>query len=602
MLLVCLTLLVFALNFISCESKSTPIGNDEQTSAISSKETILTSHIHTIMIDKAVLPTCTDSGVSEGMHCLTCGTVLIPQEIISPTGHLLEKWEEKLSPTCTENGQACSKCSRCGNLETKIINALGHAYNIWTQTMSPTCTENGSEFSQCFSCGYIETREITALGHKYGEWVQTLSPTCTQKGSSQGKCLVCNLNETVIIQELGHRYEHKVVSPTNKTDGYTLHTCPVCGDSYQDSVIPAIGSLGLNYSILADGATCAIMNIGACTDTEVYIPTIIDGYKVTAIADYAFAENSAITFIKIPNTVTTIGDRAFYKCTSITEFTIPESVTDIGLQVFDGCEKLTTAYYNCPYGDRNNPFLSVQSLKKIVFGGLTVPNYVAYGNPYLETVVISETVESISAYAFCGCSALKNVEFADNSNLKIIRDKAFFNCNALEEIKLPNGLQKLQQYQVFGYCEGLKRVTIPSTLVAIGWESFIGCPNVTDIYLTDIEAWNTFMLGIRRVFSNYDNLHILDNEGNEITEIAIPDKTLHIGISLLQNCTTLESLIIPAKVLSIGGNALAGCINLTSITYKGTIEQWNAIALGNNWNAQTLVTEIKCSNGAVTLN
>ncbi len=40
-----------------------------------------------------------------------------------------------------------------------------------------------------------------------------------------------------------HSYETVVVPPTCTLKGYTLHTCTVCGDSYADSYVPALGHL-----------------------------------------------------------------------------------------------------------------------------------------------------------------------------------------------------------------------------------------------------------------------------------------------------------------------------------------------------------------------
>lgn len=37
----------------------------------------------------------------------------------------------------------------------------------------------------------------------------------------------------------GHSYEDAVTKPTFKEDGYTTHTCTVCGDTYVDTVVPA---------------------------------------------------------------------------------------------------------------------------------------------------------------------------------------------------------------------------------------------------------------------------------------------------------------------------------------------------------------------------
>ena len=37
----------------------------------------------------------------------------------------------------------------------------------------------------------------------------------------------------------GHSYEDAVTKPTFKEDGYTTHTCTVCGDTYVDTIVPA---------------------------------------------------------------------------------------------------------------------------------------------------------------------------------------------------------------------------------------------------------------------------------------------------------------------------------------------------------------------------
>jgi len=49
------------------------------------------------------------------------------------------------------------------------------------------------------------------------------------------------------------------------------------------------------------------------------IPEIVNGMTVTKIGDDAFAGNTTITSIDLPDTITIIGKRAFKGCTLLCE-------------------------------------------------------------------------------------------------------------------------------------------------------------------------------------------------------------------------------------------------------------------------------------------
>ena len=61
---------------------------------------------HTEVIDAAVAPTCTETGLTEGKHCSVCGEVLIEQGEIPPTG---------------EHEYVDGYCKHCGEQETAYI-------------------------------------------------------------------------------------------------------------------------------------------------------------------------------------------------------------------------------------------------------------------------------------------------------------------------------------------------------------------------------------------------------------------------------------------------------------------------------------------------
>ncbi len=134
--------------------------------------------------------------------------------------------------------------------------------------------------------------------------------------------------------------------------------------------------------------------------------------KTKVIADYAFAECSALTSISIPNSVIHIGKEAFDACVNLTDVTIGNCVKTIG----------ALAFYKC------------QSLRS-----LTIPDSVTtigkqafYWCRSLTNVTIGDGVKSIEEYAFNSCSSLTSVTIP--SGIKSIGQGAFYACSSLTSV------------------------------------------------------------------------------------------------------------------------------------------------------------------------
>jgi hypothetical protein len=128
------------------------------------------------------------------------------------------------------------------------------------------------------------------------------------------------------------------VETEKETETETTVSAPP--DDVPTGTVPDAGledTISFSYSIENDCVTIHEYLGGA---KAVVLPSTVNGYPVTTIADNAF-KNSDVTSVVIPATVTDIGWFAFYGCVSLRSVTVPASVTVIHYAAFDGCPNLT---------------------------------------------------------------------------------------------------------------------------------------------------------------------------------------------------------------------------------------------------------------------
>ena len=178
------------------------------------------------------------------------------------------------------------------------------------------------------------------------------------------------------------------------------------------------------------------------------------------IADYAFSYCKGLTSITIPDSVVSIGDKAFDDCSGLTSIVIPDSVTSIGYALFSGCSNLTS--------------ISVD-------GGNT--RYHSDGNCLIETA----TKILIAGY--------ENSVIPSNGNVTSIGSSAFFSCERLTSITIPDSVTSIGS-SAFSFCSGLTRITIPDSVTRIGPSAFYGCSRLTSINFNGTKAqWNAISKG-----------------------------------------------------------------------------------------------------------
>lgn len=238
--------------------------------------------VHTIKMEGAKEPTCTEDGHSAKVWCPLCGAVEAEGGVIPATGHT-EEIIPAVKPTCENPGLTEGiKCSVCG----KILKAqetgepaTGHAYGEWTVSEEATCTKEGKKISVCQNCGDTQIETIPAPGHRE-EIIPAKEPTCEEPGLTEGiRCSVCGeiLKEQKTEGEAtGHNFgEYKTTkAATALNTGVKTRTCGVCGKEEIITIPKLKATIKLNV-------TSIVLKVGQST-TKVKVSGLAKGDSVAS--------------------------------------------------------------------------------------------------------------------------------------------------------------------------------------------------------------------------------------------------------------------------------------------------------------------------------
>lgn len=215
---------------------------------------------------------------------------------------------------------------------------------------------------------------------------------------------------------------------------------------------------------------------------------------------------------------------------------------------------------------------------------ITVPDtvkkigYCAFICKWLEKITIGSSVETIEYRAFDGDSCLKTVVFR-GSKLKTIEHSAFWNCKALDNVKLPNSVTTIGEGAFLG-CTGMKSISLGNSLTSLNYRVFQNCESLVSITLPD-----TLRVLPGTLFSGCISLKSVQlpkylreisygvfTKCKSLSSISLPGTLTKIDSGAFQNCTALKQMVIPNSVTEIGAYMCDGCSALTDVKLGELLE------------------------------
>ena len=179
-------------------------------------------------------------------------------------------------------------------------------------------------------------------------------------------------------------------------------------------------------------------------------------------------------------------------------------------------------------------------------GDIVIPSSVTYSG-------ITFPVTRIGRCAFSWCDNLKSVSIPNS--VIFIGEYAFNECSRLRSVNIPESVTWIRDY-TFWFCNNLENVNIPNSVTKIGQGAFCDCRSLTSINIPDAVYY----------IDDYAFSYC-----SSLTSINIPGSIEFIGDGVFCGCSGLTSISIPNTITSIGKNAFYACNGLTSVDIPNSV-------------------------------
>lgn len=216
-----------------------------------------------IVTDKALPPTCIETGLTEGSHCEMCNKIEVAQKTVPALGHTEVK-DEAMEATCTSEGKGeGSHCSVCEAIikEQSVIPMKEHSYST-TDWKCTVCQKNEyieyTNYSEYYhACTVTENGGVVTLTYDQSEAVGLNLHMFGLEGNKTYVLVFGSNAGKAKIASNGTEYGNVRISIGSRNSSYDLKLSNIGFVNYHTIISSSAHTLNLGFY----GSSCSL----ACT-------------------------------------------------------------------------------------------------------------------------------------------------------------------------------------------------------------------------------------------------------------------------------------------------------------------------------------------------
>ena len=373
-----------------------------------------------------------------------------------------------------------------------------------------------------------------------------------------------------VVAANGHSYEAVITAPTCTTEGYTTYTCSVCEDTYVSDATDALGHTEVIDSAVAP--TCVATGLTEGSHCSVCNVVFVDQEIVSIDATaHSWGE---WTYDHETHTRVCLYDPSHIETAEhvvITDAAGDNANLNGSCSVCGHQEYVIAAYAKNGYSG----YKILSAGKDFEGGDVVIPTEIN-NKPVLMYGNSSSGYQLFTAEQKASITSVYVPE-----TLLRIGYQSFTGCNNLTEVTFAeNGILDKIYSAAFKDCTSLTKIELPDSLDIIEYDAFKGCTSLSEVTfgknLTAISSTAFYKTAIETIYIPASVTTI----GNaafracpNLTTVVFDEncRLSNIASELFYECAKLRSINIPETVTAIQVRAFRGCSVLTNVTIPASV-------------------------------